>query len=600
MEIYKFQKVDEKVWQVDECFEKIQEPEYLLYSEVNRDNEQNMLLSKIDFNFHKNFIIFGLKNIELLKEIYKRKTPFSTIVIIEICESNQNSLYINSSKEDLEFLTDKSRVNLVIGDSNEIIKQLDSVLGEMLKLYNLRNVEIMSMPYLKSLYPLQIENISKIILERLRTFVVSYGNSVEDILEGMDNYISNWGHVFRGIDNKSFINSYANKPAIIVGAGPSLDINLHLLKDIKGKALILCVDAALNTLIDAGIIPDVVGSIERIELTSKFYKRQQIPAEIVFVGPSIVKESILERFERIIFTGRTGDVLIREFNDYIGFNNLNIGGNISNVLLAFAEYIGCNPIVFVGLDLAYTGGKTHTERVSKDLGENAMGSYKENTVYVRGQRGELLETSEFFMYAKNWIEMNINEFSQRKFINSTEGGALIEGTQNIALKDVIFDYCNDKIPKFSDIYDNLMNNYNPDKVNITQKAMDFITEMDKGFKKVSKTSSSYYEKLKTYGKVGLVSLMESHRGKMEAIFDKNKVIRFILQSITISYHRDIHSFPMYLSSEDEQKMLDRNLNYYDTIKKVSDRISEDLKVYKKVLEYYLNKYKGEGTGNEHN
>ncbi len=66
---------------------------------------------------------------------------------------------------------------------------------------------------------------------------------MEDILVGMDNYLDNWSHTFRGTDISHFKDIYKGKPAIIVGAGPSLDKNKRYLKKVKGKALILCVDA---------------------------------------------------------------------------------------------------------------------------------------------------------------------------------------------------------------------------------------------------------------------------------------------------------------------------------------------------------------------
>ena len=368
-----------------------------------------------------------------------------------------------------------------------------------------------------------------------------------------------------------------------------MDKNIQHLKKAKGKALILCVDAALNSLLNAGIVPDLVASIERLELTAKFYDRESIPNEMVFVGPNVVKDFVLNKFERIIFTGRAGDALIRDFGGYIGFNNLDIGGNVSNILVAFAEHLGCNPITFVGLDLAYTGGRTHTTGVSEALGEENMGGYtkKEAIVYVKGQNGEMLETLEFFMHAKNWIEMNVARNSQHLFINATEGGAIIEGVQNQKLIDVINRYCLEDLSPFNNIYDNLKNSIIIDKIGTTQKALNYVKEVDKYLRRTSKKATEYLNKIKTHQGAGLVNLMEKQRGEMQAALDKNTSGRFILQSIIISYNRDIHSFPMYLSKEDEKRMLERSIEFYDTIKKVCIRVSEDFKAYKMILDRYL-------------
>lgn len=46
-------------------------------------------------------------------------------------------------------------------------------------------------------------------------------------------------------------------PAIIVAAGPSLKKNVDLLKEVKGKAVTIVVDSAINTVMAHGIVPDL-------------------------------------------------------------------------------------------------------------------------------------------------------------------------------------------------------------------------------------------------------------------------------------------------------------------------------------------------------
>ncbi|QNU67114.1 motility associated factor glycosyltransferase family protein [Ruminiclostridium herbifermentans] len=591
---FKLKKVSNLVWEIEET-ENIdfKNSRYLFNSQIDKEKEIEMVINRIDFNYHKNFIIFGLKNIDLLAEIYKRKTPFSTIIIIEICSSPNEDIYISCDKDKLAFLFDRNTVNLTIGTQTELVSQLDSVLGDSLKLYNLRNLEIISMPYLKSTFTNEISSIKTTIFERLHTIITSFGNSVEDILVGTDNYLNNWKHVFRGLDFSYFEGMYKNRPAIVVGAGPSLDKNIEYLREAKGKALILCVDAALDSLLDKGIVPDIVASIERTTLITKFYKRDIIPDSIVYLGPNIIPGSVLERFNRIIFTGRKGDAVVRDLNSYIGFNNLEIGGNVSNILIAFAQYLGCSPIIFVGLDLAYTNGRTHTAQVADNLEDSLSNVYKESTVYVKGQNGEMLETFEFFMYAKNWIEILISINEEIKFINATEGGANIEGAENKKLKEVISKYCVEELAAINDKYDDLIAQYHVDKVGITKKGKEYFTSMEKYFNKIAKEAKNRYNEISSYTGVGLVPFMEQKRFSMQAELDKNLAGRFFIQSIVIGFNRDIHSFPMYLNKDDEERMRQRSMQYYDTLVKVSKKINETLKIYKRILDSYLIKFNNE-------
>lgn len=54
----------------------------------------------------------------------------------------------------------------------------------------------------------------------------------------------------------------ADIPVIIVSAGPSLDKNVKELRKAQGKAFIIVVDAALRTVLQAGVQPDIVCTID--------------------------------------------------------------------------------------------------------------------------------------------------------------------------------------------------------------------------------------------------------------------------------------------------------------------------------------------------
>ncbi len=586
----KLSRMQDLVWNIDtsNSANTTSDSDYLIASHIDRAKELELVVSKIDFKYHKNFIIFGMKNLDLISEIYKRKTPFSTMTIIEITEPDTQSFYLDGDENQIIYLEDR-RVNLIIGCENQLGRQLDIAFNDILKLYNLRHTEIIAMPYVKSKYPKELENVLEMIFEKLHTSVNAFGNDVEDILIGMDNYVNNWKHIFRGLDCKYFENEYKGKPAIIVGAGPSLDKNIDFLKDAKGKALIFSVDGAMNTLMDKGIIPDVVSSIERVELTANFYKKKEIPEEVIYVGPNVVLGSILDKFKKIIFTGRSGDAFFHRLNDSIGFSNLNVGINVSNVLISFARHLGCSPVIFMGLDLAYTDGKTHTKKFSDNFDEKFMNNYRNNIVYVKGQNGEMLESFEHFMHTKSWIESMIAGDKKGLFINSTEGGANIEGAENLKLSDVISTYCVEEIPKLQAIYDKFKKDNVYEEGTITNSALEFFNELKDYYQNLIKEAGLYYDKLFGSKKFGRVEFMEKQRMLMDEVLSINLAGRFILQSITIAYNRDIHSLPMMLEKEDEKEMYEINLKYYKTLKAVSEKVLESVEVYISILESYIDK-----------
>ena len=63
-------------------------------------------------------------------------------------------------------------------------------------------------------------------------------------------------------------------PAILVAAGPSLDKNVEELKNAKGKAFLMVVDTALNTVLEHGIIPDMTISVDSRKTLTLFKHKE--------------------------------------------------------------------------------------------------------------------------------------------------------------------------------------------------------------------------------------------------------------------------------------------------------------------------------------
>lgn len=593
MGFFRLKKVQGKMWEIVDCKGIRKEiTKFALCSQKDKNTEIDNVLKRIDFKYHTNFIIFGIKNVELISQIYNYKTSFSTMTVIEI--ESSNNIELECAEEQLE-LFNNDMVDVVIGKDEDLISQIKLTFSKTLKLYNLRNLQIISMPYVKSTYPKELEQVIKVILESLSTYISAFGNDVGDILVGMDNYINNWEHTFRATEHIYFENLYKGKPAIIVGAGPSVDKSIEYLKKIKGRALILCVDAAMDVLLDEGIVPDIVASIERTDCTTRLYQREYIPQEIVYVGANQVPGKILDRMGRIILTGRTGDALFRYFNDSIGLTNLDIGNNVSHILISFAQFIGCSTVIFTGLDLAYPHGVTHAKRTLDNFTDTMKAGYKNDMVYVKGQKGETLETQEYFMHTRVWIEEFILQNKNCTYINCSEGGANISGAINLNIADAINQYCDDvEVASLNEYYDKIYLEHKINKKATTEKAIKFFNSLIKYNNEIYKISKRNYNVLSNEKEEGILKIMEEQRYFMGEKLAENFAGYFIMQSIHIKYNRDIHSFPMFLEDSDEIRMRKLNMDYYDLLKKVTKRVNKDLRLYIELLDSHLDTYNKEG------
>lgn len=240
-------------------------------------------------------------------------------------------------------------------------------------------------------------------------------------------------------------------PAIIVSAGPSLDKNINELKKAQGKAFIIVVDAALRSVIKAGIRPDMVYSVD-YKAPDYFFEGIDLRG-LIWMCERSSKPWILQQMDQKIFYSGY-------FCTYYSVLSLKTigyalpvvftGGSVSTNAFTLACYLGFQKIIFTGQDLAFTNGVSHTKGAIGAFGDNKNYIKSRYIVQVESADGELLDT-DFQMWGyKHWFEKSIRALIGKvDVINATEGGANIEGAENRKLSDVIAQECTEQL----DIYE---------------------------------------------------------------------------------------------------------------------------------------------------
>ena len=115
---------------------------------------------------------------------------------------------------------------------------------------------------------------------------------------------------------------------------------------------------------------------------------------------------------------------------------------MSSIAFAMALYFGFRKIVFMGQDLAFTGGKSHTSGIEGALGDNDKYIKSRCLMEVEGIDGTMLQTDFQMWYYKQWFEKAIRDGGDRmRVIDATEGGAKIEGAENMKMSEVVAGEC---------------------------------------------------------------------------------------------------------------------------------------------------------------
>jgi len=245
------------------------------------------------------------------------------------------------------------------------------------------------------------------------------------------------------LGNKLF-GKFKNVPAIICGAGPSLEKSMPLLKTINNKALIFGGSSSLNALLHAGVSPhfgvgidpnakqaDRLRELPRLDYPF-FYRQRLFPGALdLLKGP------------RLYITGTGGYDIAEWFEKKLDIPGEEIeeGRNVVNFSLEIASRMGCNPIVFVGMDLGFTGCKLYSPGVITDdntvevneIDPNALG---DDILLKNDINGEPLYTLWKWISESKWVSDFAEEHPEVVLINATEGGLGFEGVENLPLRDV--------------------------------------------------------------------------------------------------------------------------------------------------------------------
>ena len=261
--------------------------------------------------------------------------------------------------------------------------------------------------------------------------------------------MENLKYIIDGIPINKYRNIYKDKPAIIVSAGPSLEKNIDELRKINDEILIISGGRTLRSLIDRKINPHLLAVVDPLEVSYELCKDyiEELNIPLLFYEGTNHKVVSEHKGEKVFFS-------YNEFiNKILGEKVLEVqtGGSVAHVMTSVAIIMGCNPIIFVGQDLAYTNEKSHALIAQNRDGKTGFNELKRNDdIFVEDINGNLVRTSLVLNDYRMGLEKIIEKSKKTTFINATEGGARIKGTIELTLKEAIDKYKNGRIKLLND------------------------------------------------------------------------------------------------------------------------------------------------------
>lgn len=422
---------------------------------IERENRKWYLNSRYDTAFaaavyagryqirtYGTYFVFGFSDGRHVREFLKKCDDTNHIVI---CEPSVEIFEECCEQSDISDILEDKRVRFYIPD---VTDSIEDIMKKNLQYSDFTFTEFCILPGYDILFHEECEEFQNLIIERLRDEAVKKGTSLSFQRVIPRNTLYNMKHTIR-TRNIGQIREALEEcplediPAVIVCAGPSLDKNIQELKKIQGRALIIVVDAALRAVLRAGIHPDLVCTVDP-NPPERFFTDLDL-CGLTWCCENASKPEIIRKYgERVYYFGyfeKGWNQTISEMLGY-GFPVLPTGGSVSSIAFAMALYFGFRKIVFMGQDLAFTGGKSHTSGIEGALGDNDKYIKSRCLMEVEGIDGTMLQTDFQMWYYKQWFEKAIRDGGDRmRVIDATEGGARIEGTENMKMSEVVAGEC---------------------------------------------------------------------------------------------------------------------------------------------------------------
>ncbi len=269
--------------------------------------------------------------------------------------------------------------------------------------------------------------------EYLQYGVAFFRNFYPNLLELPKSYFGN-----------GLFGEFKQVPAIICGAGPSLNKNIDQLKELKDNALLFAGSSALNALIPKGILPHFGVAIDpnkaqlpRVDVAKPyqipFFYRQRLFHEALqaISGP------------RLYLTGTGGYDIAQWFEQELKLegDNLDEGHNVVNFCIEIAHALGCDPIILVGVDLAFTNEQPYADGVTTNLkltedDFKTDNDFESQPLLKEDINGSPIHTLWKWITESEWITEFAQAHPEVSLINATEGGLGFKSVVNKTLKDV--------------------------------------------------------------------------------------------------------------------------------------------------------------------
>lgn len=249
-------------------------------------------------------------------------------------------------------------------------------------------------------------------------------------------------------------------PGLVAAAGPSLDEVLPRLRELRERAVLVCVDTALRSLLREGVEPDFLVVVDPQYWNARHLDRCPSPSSILVTEGAVWPSVLRQRFSAVRLCSSLFPLgAYIEQRSGAPKGRLGAGGSVATTAWDFARVLGCRPVFMAGLDLAFPGGRTHVragrfEQRALSAGRRLRPPATEAfRAYVgaqprdaRANDGTTVRTDQRLSLYSWWFESRMLRHPECPTRNLSAAGLAVEGMPLVSLKSVLdLPPCRDRI-----------------------------------------------------------------------------------------------------------------------------------------------------------
>jgi len=272
----------------------------------------------------------------------------------------------------------------------------------------------------------------------------------------------NLPHYVAGANTDELFNAASGRPAVCVGAGPSLARNIDLLRDQKTRDNVVVISAqtTLKPLLDRGIKPDFVTALDYHEISKRFYEGLPPLPDVTLVAEPMANPTILDSFPGPVRVTHHSflDLLLGDLASPM--IPIPYGATVAHLSFYLAQHLGCDPIILIGQDLGFSDGLYYCPGTAiHDVWAPEFGPFNtvetmewQRIVRHRAQLKKLQDIHGQPIYTDEQMQTYLKQFerdfanAQQQVLDATEGGLPKPHTQAITLAKALAQHATQPVP----------------------------------------------------------------------------------------------------------------------------------------------------------